>query len=129
MPRSELSFISRILLVLIATIALTGCFGPRLQVLSEKLEETAVKTDGKDDYAVTYTVRVRNRGIAGRVRAMAQLYHPEGTFYDEKTLSIRANEDAILTFTFTEPTVLGSVLAGANGETKMHAVFRYEALP
>jgi|GEM_PF-2455099 hypothetical protein len=128
MPRSELSFISRILLVLIPTIALTGCFGPRLQVLSEKLEETAVKTDGKDDYAVTYTVRVRNKGPAGRVRAMAQLFHPEGTFYSEETLFVTANDDLTLTFTFTEPTVFGSVLAGANGETKMRAVFRYESI-
>jgi hypothetical protein len=128
MPRSELSFISRILLVLIPTIALTGCFGPRLQVLSEKLDGAAVKTEGKNDYAVTYTVRVRNRGTAGKVRAMAQLYHPEGTFYDEKMLSVRANEDVMLTFTFTEPTVLGTVSAGANGETKMRAVFRYESI-
>lgn len=129
MPRSELSFISKILLVLTLTITLTGCFGPRLQVLSSKLDGATVKTDGEDDYAVTYTVRVRNTGTAGRVRAMAQLYHPEGTFYAEKILSVRANEDVILTFTFTEPTVLGSVLAGADGETKMHAVFRYESLP
>ena len=96
MPRSELSFISRILLVFTLTFTLTGCFGPRLQVLSEKLDGTAVKDeDGRDDYAVTYTVRVRNKGQAGRVRAMAQLYHPEGTFYDEKMLSVRANEDVV----------------------------------
>jgi hypothetical protein len=128
MPRRELSITLRIGMVFISTILMTGCFGPRLEVLSEKLDETTVKTDGEDDYAVTYTVRVRNKGTAGKIRAMGQLYHPEGTFYSEKILSLKANDVVVLTFTFTEPTVVGSAVAGMNGETKMLAKFRYESI-
>lgn len=128
MPRRELSLISRIAVALISTILLTGCFGPRLEVLSEKLDEISVKTDGEDDYAVIYTVRVRNKATAGKVRAKAQLFHPEGTFYAEKIVHFKEKEDAVIRFTFTEPTILGSALAGANGETMMRATFSYESM-
>ena len=128
MPRSALSFITKITLVLLSTIVLSGCFGPRLEVLSEKLDETSVKTDGQDDYAVSYKVRVRNKGEAGKVRMMAQLYHPEGTFYREVIADFSEKEESVITFMFTEPTVLGSALAGANGETKMRVLFRYESV-
>jgi len=128
MPRNELSIVAKIALVLLSTIVLSGCVGPRLEVLSEELDETSVKTAGQDDYSVSYKVRVRNKGQAGKVRMMAQLIHPEGHFYSEEIAHFALKEDSIVTFTFTEPTVLGSALAGANGETIMRAIFRYESM-
>lgn len=74
------------------TITLSGCLGPRLEVLSEKLTETSVKTQRKDDYSITYSVRVRNKCMAGTVRAMAQLYHLEGTFHDEQVVSFKSGK-------------------------------------
>jgi hypothetical protein len=120
--------IASVLLVLISTLTFTGCVGPRLEVLSEKLDETSVKTDGEDDLAVTYTVRVRNKGTAGKVRLMAQLHHPEGTFYSEELLSFRQGEDKVVQFVFREPSVVGSFIQGMNKNTEMKAVFRYESV-
>jgi len=120
--------ISSIAVVIIATLTLSGCVGPKLDVLSEQLKETIVKTNGEDDYAISYHVRVRNNGLGGKVRAMAQLFHPEGTFYQEQIVSFKAGEDADLDFVFTEPTVVGTFVAGTDGQTRSRAVFRYESV-
>jgi hypothetical protein len=115
-----------IVLIVIGAPALSSCIGPRLEVLSEQLKETSVKTSGEDDYAISYHVRVRNKGLGGKVRAIAQLFHPEGTFFREEIVSFKPGEDADLEFIFTEPTVVGTLVAGADGQTRSRAVFRYE---
>ncbi len=83
---------------------------PRLEVLSQKMEKTVVKTGGEDDYAYKYTDIVRNKGGAGKVRGMARVYAKEETLYREKVVSLKADEQAKFEFIFTEPLFLVEML-------------------
>ena len=115
--------------VLVALVLpLTACIGPKLELLSQHGGITVAKTAGEDDYAYRYTVRVRNKGFSGRVRAIAELRTPEGQFYRERILQFDAGEDKELEFVFTEVSVLGEVLNGLAGETKNTCRFRYELM-
>lgn len=128
MKTRKMSLISKVGLTFVAAVTLSGCFGPRLEVLSQQLKDTIVKTAGENDYAYRYRVRVRNKGAAGRVRAVAELYTSEGQFYREQIISLRPKQEAVLEFVFTEPSVAGEVLAGMAGETKVRYRFRYESV-
>lgn len=108
--------------VLASVFFASGCM--RLEVLSQQVGETVVKTDGEDDYSIKYTVLVRNKGTAGKVRAKAKLYTPEGQFYREFLVKMNSDEEAELEFIFTEPTFLGALF----GEGKTRAEFSYESL-
>lgn len=129
MNKRNVSLITRAGLVLFAAVALSGCFGPRLEVLSQQLKETVIETSGEDDYAYRYRVLVRNKGAAGRVRAIAELYTAEGQFYRERIVSLGSGQEAALEFVFTEPSVAGALLAGVAGETQVRYRFRYESVP
>ena len=109
-------------LILILSLALTGC--TRLEILSQQLSETIVKTNGENDYSIKYSVSVRNEGAAGKVRATAKLFTPEGQFYREKTIDIGAGKIEELEFIFTEPTFPGALF----GEGKTRAEFSYEQI-
>lgn len=127
MKNNKLSAISLSGLVLLAALAGTGC--TVLKVLSQQLEETVVKTpnrrgEDESDYAIKYTVRVRNNGIEGRVRAIGELYTPEGQFYREQVVNMKADEVRTFVFVFTEPTLLGALF----GKGKVQSRFRYERI-
>lgn len=109
--------------VLVAFVAVSsGCV--RLEVLSQKVSETIVKTDGEDDYSIKYTVLVRNKGQSGKVRVKAKLYTPEGQFYREKIVSFDKDDEMKIEFVFTEPTFLGALF----GEGKTRAEFSHESI-
>lgn len=108
-------------LVVIA-VAASGCV--RLEVLSQKVSETIVKTDGDDDYSIKYTVSVRNKGTSGKARVKAKLYTPEGQFYREKIVDFGEDDEETIEFVFTEPTFLGALF----GEGKTRAEFSHESV-
>lgn len=127
MKINKLSAVSLSGLVLLSALAGSGC--TVLSVLSQKLEETVVKTpnlQGEDesDYAIKYTVQVRNKGVAGRVRAIGELYTPEGQFYREQVVNMKADEVRTFVFVFTEPSLLGALF----GKGKVQSKFRYERI-
>lgn len=128
MKNNKLSLLSRIGLAFLVAITASGCFGPRLEVLSQQLEGTVVKTEGEDDYAYQYRVRVRNKGRAGKVRAIGELHTSEGQFYREQIVSVKPEQDMMLEFIFTEPSLGMDVLAGMSGNTEVRYRFRYESV-
>ena len=123
-----------LILLIGSALLLSGCFGPRLDVLSQQTTDTTVDIRSRfgneiveKDYAIKYTVQVRNKGEKGKVRAMAKLYTSEGQFYREQVIDIESNQDKTLEFVFTEPTeptVLGTVLGQGNFRTE----FSYESV-
>ena len=115
------------LVVMAIAIAAAGC-GPRLQVLSQQGGEVVIKTRDEPDYAYKYTVRVRNKGLAGKVRAIAELQSSEGQFYREQIIQFDHDEDKTLEFVFDEVSVIGGFLGGMAGNTDVKCRFRYESL-
>jgi hypothetical protein len=119
-----------LILLIGSALLLSGCFGPRLDVLSQQTTDTTVDIRSrfgdeiKKDYAIKYTVQVRNKGEKGKVRAMAKLYTSEGQFYREQVIDIESNQDKTLEFVFTEPTVPGTVFGQGNLRTE----FSYESV-
>ena len=113
-----------VLSLLILTLALFSTACTRLEVLSQQVTETVVKTNGEDDYSIKYSVSVRNKGTSGKVRVKGKLFTPEGQFYREKTVAFAADEEMHIEFIFTEPTFLGALF----GEGKTRAEFSYETV-
>lgn len=112
-------------LLLCFALVCGGC--TRLTVLSQKAEETVVQTpnrrgEDESDYAIRYTVQVRNRGFGGKIRAIGELYTPEGQFYREQVVTMRPDEVRTFVFVFTEPTLFGALF----DEGKVRYRFRYE---
>jgi len=122
MKNRKLTSISLLCLLLSAAFTLGGCVN--LEVLARKCESVTVKTAGEDDYAFRYTVEVRNKGKKGKVRAKAKLFTPEGQFYREQVAAINSDEVMTFEFTFTEPTVPGTLLS----EEKVRCEFSYDSL-
>jgi subtilase family serine protease len=127
MKTNKLSLISLVCLVFFIAITLSGCVN--LEVLSEKLDEITVKTPNEegvleDDYAIKYTVQVRNKGTAGKVRAIAKLYSPGGQFYREQIVNVGTDEVKTFEFIFTEPTISVALF----GRDKVKVSFRYESV-
>jgi metal-sulfur cluster biosynthetic enzyme len=122
MKKTKLSSILIIILICTFALASSGCI--RLEVLAQQVSETVVKTDGEDDYSIKYTVLLRNKGTAGKVRAKAKLYTPEGQFYREKIVNFDSDDETEIEFIFTEPTFLGALF----GEGKTRAEFSYETV-
>lgn len=125
MKTKKRSLMSLFILAVLSAAALTGCVS--LDVLSQKAEGTVVKTtnslgEEEDDYAVKYTVQVRNKGMEGRVRAIGELYTPEGQFYREEIVDMSSEEVRTFVFIFTEPTFLGTALE------EFRYKFRYESV-
>jgi hypothetical protein len=116
------------LLIIIAVLGWLLITKPvTLNIVSQKLEQTTVKIpdekgNPQDDYALKYTVQVINKGMAGKVKAIAELYTPEGQFYQEQIVSIDSGDIKTFVFIFTEPTILGTLFS----EGKAQAKFRYE---
>ena len=106
--------------ILSAAVMTSSC--ARLEVLSQRLSETVVKTNNEDDYSIKYTISVRNKGTAGRVRVKAKLFTPEGQFYREQIVDFTGGDEEDFVFIFTEPTFLGALF----GEGKTRAEFSYE---
>jgi hypothetical protein len=126
MKNKKSSLIPLIALVLFIALAQSGC---TLDVLAQQLEETTVQTPNdegelENDYAIKYTVRVRSKGVDGKVRVMAKLYTPEGQFYREQIATMKPDEAETFEFIFTEPTVEGTMFS----DRKVHAEFSYETV-
>ena len=96
-----------------------------LEVLSESCASTVVTTDdGKDDYAVRYTVRARNNGMDGRVRAEGRFETASGSYYRDEVTNIASQEEQTFEFIFMEPTLAEVLLTG--GELRCR--FSYDAV-
>ena len=126
MKNNKSSLISLIILVLFVAITQSGC---TLDVLSQKLEEITVQTPNEkgeleNDYAIKYTVKVRSKGVDGKVRVMAKLYTPEGQFYREQVAAMKSDEAKTFEFTFTEPTVEGTMFSSR----KVYAELSHETV-
>lgn len=114
--------ICSIALIIGFVLVLSSC--TRLEILSQQVSETVVQTNGEDDYSIKYAVSVRNKGSAGKVRAKARLFTPEGQFYREQIIALKEGEEQDLKFVFTEPSFLGALF----GEGKTRAEFSYELI-
>lgn len=127
MKNRKLSKISLAGLLVFSALAFTGC--AVLEVLSQKLEDTVVRTrnaSGEDesDYAVKYTVQVRNKGGEGRVRAIGELYTDGAQYYREQVVTMKPQEVRTFVFVFDEITFPEALLS----EGKARAEFRYDRL-
>jgi hypothetical protein len=120
MKKNKPTLISLVSLILFVALTSNGCVN--LDVLSKKCESTTVKTAGEDDYAFKCTVQVRNKGVAGKVRAIVELHTPEGQFYREQVVNMASEEVRTFEFIFTEPTVPGTML----NDDSVRYLFRYE---
>lgn len=127
MKRKKLSLLSVTSLMLLLTLILSNCT-TRLEVLSERTEGTSVETDGKDDFALKYVVRVRNKGAAGKVRAKAKVFTGEGQFYKEQIVYLKSGEDVEIEFVFNEITVPGQIIALYFGKNEIRYEFSYESV-
>lgn len=93
---------------------------PKLEILSDYNYRDSVNVgrSGLDfeestspkQYVVKQAVRVRNQGAQGKVRLMSKLFAPEGQFYREQVIELRANEDKEFEFVFDEVSISETLL-------------------
>ncbi len=113
--------------VLVLAVIGSGLVAPELEVLSHNLTSKVVKNDdNEDDWAYVYTVQLRNKGQAGRVRAKGRITTPQGQFYRDQVVAFATDETKTIRFVYTEPEF---VLEFFNAEKASRYEFSYDVLP